>query len=121
MAPSTKHLKPAIDHQQGVNTMKKLVTFATAISLVSSFNFVLPTAANASNGNNNNAAICQAIASTYAINVGNCIQFLNNNPNANAYCHYWQGPYGTAAFGIPYPFSTFGECVSFANPFFFGK
>jgi hypothetical protein len=98
--------------------MKKLVTFAAAISMAASFNFILPTAANASNGNNGVTAECQTLGPFLGVSVGNCIQLLSANNNANAVCHLWQGPYWYLFFGYPYPFSSFGECVNALNVYF---
>jgi hypothetical protein len=105
--------------------MKKLLAFAAALSVASSANFVLPTAASADPGNGNVsvAHACQALAAGFGMSVGNCIGLVNSGgdlstTNANTICHLWEGP-AAATFGFPaYPFTTFGACTSTVNALF---
>ena len=95
--------------------MKKLLAYTASLSLALSVNFALPAAAYAANGNNDNSSECKTLASALAISQGNCVSALNGNANANELCHFWEGPNGPALFGAPYPFGSFGECVSNIN------
>ena len=104
-------------------TMKKLTAVAAAFSLAFATSLVMPTVAGADTtgtGNSGPAAYCQAgIAALAGISQGDCIQLVTGNDNANAFCNLWQGPYGVYFFGVPYPFSSLGECVSYMNEYFF--
>ena len=95
--------------------MRKLLTFAVALSIASSANFVLPSAASAGNGNNLTAADCKTLGPFLGVSEGACIQLVNGNTTANSLCQLWQGPQAALFFPIPYPFNSLGECVSTIN------
>ena len=101
--------------------MKRLLTFAAALSLASSISFIVPTAASAdpgsgnSTGNGDQVAFCQANAASAGISVGECIVLRTGKDDANGLCRLWQGPDGVFFFHFPFPFATFSDCVTFFN------
>jgi hypothetical protein len=106
--------------------MKKFVALAAAMSLAAASNVVLPTTASADTGFGPTISqACQVYFDAFlGVSQGNCVQLLDGavgeggTTNANAICHYWQGPQGAAFFGRPYPFASFGQCTSFFNALF---